>query len=251
MTDTAGKIPIAMQLYSVRDDCAKDLPKVLSALAAMGYEGVEFAGFYDYSAADIKALLDSNGLRVAGSHTGIDALQGDALDETVAFNKAIGNRYLIVPWLPEPYTNSLDAWRSTAEALNEIAENLAPHGMRVGYHNHAPEFQPLEGAVPWNVLFERVRPDVIAQMDLGHIVRAGADPLPYVERYAASATTVHVKEFPDAKMIGEGDVPFESIFQLLEAEGATEWYIVEIEEYPFGPLECARRALENLRAMGK
>lgn len=247
----ARKIPIALQLYSVREDCARDLAGTLAAVAEMGYEGVEFAGFHGHSASEVRAMLEKNGLKAAGSHTGVDALLGSALGETVAFNREIGNRFIVVPGLPGEYTNSPDAWRRTADLFNEVAAQLAPHGMRLGYHNHAAEFQPLEGEIPWDILFSRAKPEIIAQMDVGHVLRAGADPLPYLERYPGRAVTVHVKEYPDEKMVGEGDVPFAEFFRLCETIGNTEWYIVEIEAYPVSPLECARKAIGNLRAMGK
>ena len=108
------KIPIGVQLYSVREDCTKDLPGVLAAIAKMGYEGVEFAGYYNRNAEELRALLDENGLKCCGTHIGIQTLLGDALEPTVEFNKTLGNKYLIVPGLPADYTNSKAAWNSAS-----------------------------------------------------------------------------------------------------------------------------------------
>ncbi|MGC8834651.1 MAG: sugar phosphate isomerase/epimerase family protein, partial [Armatimonadota bacterium] len=138
-----GKIPIALQLYSVREDAAKDTAGVLAAVAKMGYEGVEFAGYYGHSAQDLRKMLDDNGLRVAGTHIGLDTLLGDEFEKTVEFNQILGNKFLIVPGLPPERTSSADAWKRTAEIFNEIAEKLKPLGMYTGYHNHAMEFKPL------------------------------------------------------------------------------------------------------------
>ena len=95
------RIPIALQLYSVRKDCEEDLPGTLASVADMGYEGVDFAGYYGYDSKELRTMLDDLGLRAAGCHTGLPTLMGDELARTVAFNQILGNRYLIVPGLAE------------------------------------------------------------------------------------------------------------------------------------------------------
>ncbi|MCC7406594.1 MAG: hypothetical protein IT442_00885, partial [Phycisphaeraceae bacterium] len=100
-------MPVGIQLYSVRDACAKDLPGVLKRLAAMGYEGVEFAGYYNYPAADLKKMLDDLGLKCCGTHTGLSTLMGDKFQATVDFNRTLANPYLIVPGLSAEQTKSV------------------------------------------------------------------------------------------------------------------------------------------------
>jgi sugar phosphate isomerase/epimerase len=249
-----AKIPIGLQLYSVREDCARDLPGTIKAVAEMGYVGVEFAGYYERSAAQLRKMLDDNGLKCCGTHIGIETLLGDQLKRTVEFNQTIGNRFLIVPGLPEEYRNSREAWRKTAHVFSDIAEKLKPLGMRTGYHNHTIEFQPLDGETPWDTFFGNARPDVVMQFDTGNAMHGGADPVPYLERYPGRATTVHLKEYSKAgkpALIGEGDVPWRRVFELCEKSGGTEWYIVEQEVYAMPPLECVKLCLENLRKMGK
>ena len=97
------KMQIGLQLYSVRKDCAKDLAGTIAAVAKMGYMGVEFAGYHDKSAKEIRKMLDDNGIVCCGTHTGLDTLLGDNLKKTIEFNKTIGNRFLVVPSLPEKY----------------------------------------------------------------------------------------------------------------------------------------------------
>ena len=111
-------LPIAVQLYSVRGDCEKDLPSVLAAVKKMGYVGVEFAGYYGRTAAELKQLLSDNGLQVAGTHIGLDTLLGDELEKTVEFNQTIGNKFLIVPGFAENRRNSRAAWLDTAHVMN-------------------------------------------------------------------------------------------------------------------------------------
>ena len=118
------RIPIALQLYSIREDCARDLEGSIKAVAEMGYEGVEFAGYYQRGADELKSLCDAHGLQIVGTHIGLDTLQGDALEETVEFNKTLGNRYLIVPGLSEERRNSRAAWLETAGLFDEIAGNV-------------------------------------------------------------------------------------------------------------------------------
>jgi sugar phosphate isomerase/epimerase len=244
-------IPIGLQLYSVRDQCAEDLPGVLRAVAEMGYDGVEFAGYHDRTAEELRRMLDECGLDVCGTHIGLDALVGDALEETIEFNKALGNRFLIVSWAKR---DTREGWLEVAETLNDVAARLRPHGMQTGYHNHAHDFEPVDGDTPWDILFGNTDPDVVMQIDTGNAFHGGADPVPYIERYPGRATTVHLKEYSAAgekAVIGEGDVPWGEVFELCETVGGTEWYIVEQESYPDEPLACVAQCLQNLRRMGK
>ncbi len=249
-----SKIPIALQLYSVREDCTKDLPGTLKAVAKMGYEGVEFAGYYGRDAKELRTLCDNLGLKVAGTHIGLDTLLGDELERTVEFNHILGNRFLIVPGLAEERRNSRAAWLDTAKLFNEIAEKVKPEGMRVGYHNHSIEFAPMDDELPWDTFFGNTHPEVVMQLDTGNALHGGADPVPFLERYPGRAALVHLKEYSSANpkaLIGEGEVRWDDVFALCESTGGTEWYIVEQESYAFPPIECVDRCLQNLRKMGK
>jgi sugar phosphate isomerase/epimerase len=247
-----ASIPIALQLYSVREDCANDFPATLEAVAKMGYDGVEFAGYHGLDATELKSRLGDLGLKVAGTHTGIDTLLGDELEKTVEFNKTIGNKFLIVPGLPDEYRSSLDQWRKTADIFNEISAKLKPLGMKTGYHNHHIEFEQIDGTTPWDVFFGNTIADVVMQLDTGNALVGAADPVPFLDRYPGRADTVHVKEHSatnDKALIGEGDVDWARMFELVDAQAATEWYIVEQESYAHPPLECVDVCLKNLKNM--
>lgn len=250
-----AKIPVALQLYSVREECAKDFVGTIRAVAEMGYEGVEFAGYYGKDAGELKAILDGVGLKVAGTHIGINTLLGDELRKTIEFNAILGNKFLIVPGLPEEYRNSKAAWLRTAKMMNEISEKVKPHGMRVGYHNHAVEFQPMEGATPWDIFFGATNEDVVMQLDIGNAMHGGGDCVSILERYPGRAITIHLKPYHSQKgfrpLIGEDEVPWEDIFRLCETIGGTEWYIVEYESDAYPPLEAVARCLDAIRAMGR
>jgi sugar phosphate isomerase/epimerase len=252
------KIPVGVQLYSVRDDCARDLPGTLQAVAKMGYQGVEFAGYYNRSAKELRKMLDDLGLKCCGTHIGLDTLLGDALEQTVAFNLELGNPYLIVPWLAEEHRKSRAAWLETAALFDKIAQKLAPHGLRTGYHNHTEEFQPVPGEVGFDtgfdLFFGYTRKEVILQYDIGNALHGGADPLACIKRYPGRGATIHLKEYsasdPQA-ILGEGDVPWQPIFDYCEQDGGVEWYIVEQESYRLPPVACVAACFDALRKMGK
>jgi sugar phosphate isomerase/epimerase len=246
-----NKPMIAIQLYSVRDECTADFFSVLKNVAKMGYEGVEFAGYYGRSAADIKKILDKYKLKVAGTHTGIDSLLGDEFNKTVEFNKIIGNKYLIVPWLPEQYTNSKQAWLDTAKLFNDLSEKVKSEGMAVGYHNHDFEFKKIDGQYPFDIFFGATVPDVVVQLDTGNAMHGGvfAEHVnEFVKQYPGRLKTVHLKEYsainPKA-LLGEGSVKFRSFIPLCETVGGTEWFIIEQESFALSPLEGMKRSLVN------
>lgn len=247
------KIPIGLQLYSVREDCAKDLPGVLKAVAAMGYAGVEFAGYYGRKADELRKLLDENKLKCCGTHTGLDTLTGDNFKATVEFNKTIGNKFLIVPGLPQANVASVQALKDTARLFTELAAKAKPHGMRVGYHAHGGDFKKIDGQVPWEVLFDNAGPDVVMQLDIGNTAEGGGDPIAMLKKYPHRSLTIHLKEFggKEGAVIGEGKADWKEVFRLCETTGDTEWYVVEQESYAGAPLDSVKRCLENLRKIGK
>jgi len=247
------KIPIGVQLYSVRGDCARDLPGVLKAIGEMGYEGVEFAGYYGRTAKQLRKLLDDHGLKCCGTHTHLGTITGDALKGTVEFNQTIGNKYLIVPGLPRENHASADALKKTADFFTEVAEKVKPQGMRVGYHAHGGDFRKFDGQTGWDIIFSNAGPDVVMQLDIGNCIGGGGDPVAVLKKFPGRSATIHLKEHggkPGA-VIGEGDVKWDVIFELCETTGGTEWYIVEQERYAASPLETIKLCLQNLRKMGK
>ena len=243
-----------MQLYSVRFECEKNLPATLAAIGKMGYNGIEFAGYYKRSAAELRKMLDDNGLKCCGTHTALDTLMGDELKKTVEFNQTIGNKFLIVPSLPEEKTATRQGWLEMAKIFDGLAEKVKPHGMRVGYHNHTIEFAPLEGELPWDTFFGNTRKDVIMQVDIGNALVGGADPVVFLKKYPGRAASIHVKEFSKSNpkaYIGDGDVKWKEVFDYLEKTGGTEWYVVEYEVEGVPPVDAIARCLSNLRKMGK
>ena len=248
------RIPVGVQLYSVRKECEKDLTGTIKAVAKMGYKGVEFAGYYGRDAKTLRKLLDSVGLLCCGTHTGIDTLLDDELPKTIEFNQTLGNKFLIVPGLQGNYRSSRRAWQETAKLFNELSDKVKPHGMQVGYHNHSIEFKPLDGELPWDTFFGGTKKEVVMQLDTGNAMGGGGDPVMLLKRYPGRATTVHLKAFSKSKpnaIIGDDELPWQKIFELCETIGGTQWYIVEYESDAYPPLVSIEKCLETLRRLGK
>ncbi|MFC1538908.1 sugar phosphate isomerase/epimerase family protein [Candidatus Latescibacterota bacterium] len=248
------KIPLGLQLYSLREMSRKDFPGAIEASARMGFDGVEFAGYFDTSAKDLRKILDNNGLKCCGTHTAIETLSNENFQSTVDYNKIIGNKYLIVPSLPMNKLNTRKACLETAAQFNELDEKAREQKMRVGYHNHTFEFEKVDGEFLFDIFYGNTNESVVMQLDTGHALHGGGNPSAIVQKYPGRVETVHIKEYsatdPNA-LVGEGDMDWETVFAACETVGGTKWYIVEQERYPVPPLESVERCMANLRKMGK
>src|SRR5579883_466717 len=155
------QIPIALQLYTVRDELAKDFSGTLRKVAEMGYTNVELAGFGGMAAQDLKATLDEYGLKAIGSHVGLDLLEGAGLGKTIEDHKLIGVPYIVVPWLAQERRGDKAGYLRLAEILNEIGETVKQSGLQLGYHNHNFEFdEKFDGKAALDILFEETDPDL-------------------------------------------------------------------------------------------
>ena len=248
----AKKIPIAVQVYSVREQAAKDVGAMLKAIAEIGYKGVEYAGYYDKKAEDLRKMMDDNGLVCCGTHTGINTLLGDEFKKTVEFNKILGNKYLVVPAGLEHALETKDGAIMTAHLMNELSDKAAEHGMFVGYHAHAGDVKKIDDTTPWDRFFSQTKKAVIMQVDTGNCLSGGADPVELLKRYPGRATTVHLKTFGGDRntVIGDDKVDWPAFFEACEAVGETEWYIVE-HETGSNPVESIKGCFEGLQKLGK
>ncbi len=257
MSQTVGRsdkpIPVGLQLYSVRNQCQKDMAGTIAAVAKMGYQGVEFAGYYNFEkdAKGLRQVLDDNGLKCCGTHTQWDTLSDANLEATIEFNKILGNKYLIVPMITVRGTDAKAAWQKYAEQFNVLAEKVKPHGMRVGYHNHSGDLRPLDGTTSLDILMSGTKPEVIMQLDTFWVFSAGADPAAYLKRYPGRTLTTHLKEWTNdgrIAMIGEGDTKWDALFQLYESIANIEWYIVE-EERSQTPMQAVDQCLKGYQKL--
>ena len=249
-----NKIPFALQLYSVRNECAKDLDGTVTAVAKMGYKAVEFAGYHGRDAKTLRKLLDDVGLKCCGTHIGLDTLLGDNLPKTVEFNQTLGNKFLIVPSLPGKYTKTRQGWQEAADVFSELADKVKPQRMRVGYHNHNIEFKPIDGEIPWDTLFNRAKKEDVIQFDTGNGVAQGGDPVVYLKKKPGRVASVHVKPYSKARpkvLIGDDELPWKEIFHICETTAGVEWYIIEYESDAYPPLVSVEKTLEVMRRWGK
>jgi sugar phosphate isomerase/epimerase len=249
------KIPVALQLYSVRADCKQDFDKALEQVAAMGFQGVEFAGYYNYAgkAADLRKRLAALGLQAAGTHVQLNTLVGDAQKATIDFHQEIGCRFLVVPGNPD--FADPEKSKPLAETFNRVAEVLKPLKMACGYHNHTAEFKKDGDKTFWDLFAERTTADVILQQDCGWTMAAGFDPVAYVKKYPGRTRTTHfkptVKEGDAGKkaILGQDSVDWPAVYAACQSVGGTDWVVVEQETYPDNrsPMECTRDSLAGLK----
>src|SRR3989442_13685575 len=143
-----GKIPIGLELYSLRDQCKTDLPGMLAAVSKIGYKGVEFAGYHGRTAKELRKMLDDIGIVACGTHPPYESVLGDKLKETVDFNQTIGNKFLIVPSMT---AKTKQEWLDKAKLFNELADKVKGDHMWVGYHSHAHDFEKFEGVAAWDI----------------------------------------------------------------------------------------------------
>jgi sugar phosphate isomerase/epimerase len=250
-----ARIPLGLELWSVRQLCEKELPMVLKAVAQMGYQSVEMAhSYYGHDAATWRKLLDDNGLKSCGMHMGLNALQGAAFDKTVEMHKVIGTPYLIVASLPHKSLASVQAIAETGKLFNELSARLKPHGMQIGYHCHGGDFAKVDGRTAWERFGESTQTDVLLQLDIGNCLGGGGDAIGMLKKFPGRSVSLHIKDHGGKPgfVFGEGTVNWKEVFQICETTGGTRLYIIE-EEGRAGPqaLEDVRRAIQNFRKMGK
>lgn len=242
------KIPVALQLWSVREDTARDFAATVGAVARMGYAGVEIAGFGNLDARGAKAALDAAGLKVAGIHAGIGQLRAD-LNRCVDEALLLGTRHVICPYWPHEHYHSAAACTRIGEELGMIGATFRAHGLQFAFHNHAFEMREIEGRRAFDWILDAASPrDLGCQADVYWVKVGGKDPAEFIREQGRRIRTVHLK---DEKEIGTGPVNFTEVFAALDSIGAVEWYVVEVEQYNHAPIESVRLSLEQLKKMGR
>jgi sugar phosphate isomerase/epimerase len=266
--------PIGIQLYTVREAVAKDLPGTLKQLAVIGYREVELAGGAPaLPAPELRKLLTDTGLACPSIHTSMAELQ-TSLDEKIAFARALGAQYLVCsfPWTADSRFRSggplglapgitLDDWKWNAEQLNRAGERARKAGIRIGYHNHNMEFRTYDGAVAFDELLRLTDPALVTfQLDIGWVVTAGADPKQYLTKHANRISLLHVKEVRrDLRVVreqleaqttelGNGKIDWKSLFAAMNP-AQIRHYFVEQENFERPPLEAAQICFEYLRKL--
>ncbi len=251
----ATAIPVGLELYSVREALARDPQGTVRAVAQMGYECVEFyAPYFQWAETETKQmrkLMDDLGIRCYSTHNDEGYLATKNLGRVQDMNSILGSRYVVQAW-SEPKT-TVDAWKSVADNLNVVAEKLEPAGLHVGYHNHDPEFRPLNGVRPIEILAKNTKPSVALQLDVGTCLEAGSDPVAWIKANPGRIRSMHLKDWSSTPgkaysvLLGEGSVDWKSIFQAAENGGGVEYYLVEQEGSRFSEMETAQKCLKAFR----
>ncbi|HYL64499.1 MAG TPA: sugar phosphate isomerase/epimerase [Candidatus Methylomirabilis sp.] len=253
-TKAADSIPVGLELYSVRNALKNDLPGTVRAVAALGYQCVEFyAPYFDWTESqtkEMRKLLDDLGIRCFSTHNESSFLAQDKISRARDLNLILGCKYVVLA--SSRAAPGLDGWKSVADALNFAAEKLEP-GLEAGYHNHQPEFTRESFGRPIEVLAKNTKPSVMLQLDVGTCIEAGSDPVAWIRSNPGRIRSLHLKDWsPDpgkgySVLFGEGAADWRHIFEAAESVGGVEYYLIEQEGSRFSELETARRCLESFR----
>lgn len=267
-------LKIGVQVYSVRDDAAKDFRATLQKIKDMGYDGVEFAGCYGNDPSDIKAMCEEIGLEPISAHVPYGDMQADP-EGVLSKYATIGCKYVAVPYLTEEYRPGTDKFPEVIENVKMIGEAAKRFGIQLLYHNHDFEFIKLDGKYALDILYESVSADLLqTEIDTCWVNVGGENPAEYIMKYSGRSPVVHLKDFYGEKsenmyeLIGIESLPRKSvskfefrpvgygvqdmpaIIKASEAAGA-EWLIVEQDSpsMELTPMECITKSREYLKTI--
>jgi sugar phosphate isomerase/epimerase len=275
LAGVSAKETLGLQLYSVRDDMKTDPSGTLKKLAEMGYKHVEHANyvdhkFYGYTQKEFKIILDGLGLKMPSGHTRMNAEHWDAVKkdftddwkQTVADAAAMGQQYVISPWLDDSLRQNYDDLVRYLDVFNKCGELCKKSGMKFGYHNHDFEFSvKLNDKNVFDIILNNTDPSlVMQQLDIGNMYNAGAIALDIVNKYPGRFISMHVKdeiksstkESPfESTILGKGILPVKEIIDLGRKSGGTTLFIIEQESYQgITPLDCAKEDLKVIHTWG-
>ena len=239
-----------IQLYTVRSLMAKDVAGTLRAIAEIGYREVEFAGLHGTTPAAMRRLLDDLELVSPASHVGLDALRRDAA-AVFAEAKALGNRYVVVPWLDQRERETIAGYEAIARELDALGRRAQDAGLQLGYHNHDFELAPIDGVVPYDVLLARTDPAFVTmELDLFWLAKGGGDPAAYFTRHPGRFSMVHVKDMASNGAmvdVGSGTLDFEKVFEAADRAGIRHAFVEhDSPEDPIASIRASHAALARL-----
>jgi sugar phosphate isomerase/epimerase len=264
MADHHGKIPLGIQLWTVKDEAAKDLEGTLRKVYAAGFREIEFAGFYGKTAAEIGALLKGIGFSLVSLHAGANdiAQKGDSI---IADAKTLWLRYIVcsspgvtpekdkLPWEEKMKAVDLQDWKWNADLFNKFGKQVSAAGMKFGYHNHTAEFKKFEGKTAFEHLFGSTDPEhVHIELDVGWVHVAQQDPIAILNQYKARVIALHVKDFgpvsadgkePGSVALGEGVIDYKKVIATAKANGTKAFFYEQ--ESPF-----TRPILDSVKMSG-
>ena len=238
---------ISVQLYSVKDATQEDFIGTLEKISKIGYQGVEFAGYGDIPAQEMKNVLDRLGLEASGAHIGIDELKNN-LDYHIEYNKIIGNKYLICPW---GTTDTKEQVEQLKKDMQEICEKASQHGMVVGYHNHNQEFNVFDGEYAFDTILSG-DDRLIYELDCFWSEYADVDTTQYLKNIGSRGPLVHLKDMyitdkgeKECAIFGDGILDYKKFINIADTYCKPEWYVIEWEAFDMDCIEAVKKSYEN------
>jgi len=251
------KIPISLELFSVRNELKEDLMGTVRAVAGLGYDGVEFfSPYFEWTpeyAREVRKLLDDLNIRCYSTHNGADAFNPENLEKAIDLNKTLGSTMVIMAGAGR--VESIDGWKQVAEKITAASAKFQTAGLSAGFHNHQTEFLPLEGQKPIEVLAANTPKEVVLQLDVGTCVETGNDPVAWIKQNPGRLRSIHLKDWSKEPgkgyhvLFGEGSSPWKEIFEAAESVGGVEHYHIEQEGSDYPPMETVKLCLANYRKM--
>ena len=241
---------LGIQLHTLRSLLALDFSGTLGRLAGMGYTEVEFAGYYDHSAAELRSVLQECGLAAPSAHISRQQLDKE-LGPTLEMAFELGHRYLVLPWLAPQERETLDDYRALADFLNHTGDRCRDAGITVAYHNHDFEFLQLDDGLPYEILLERTEPALVSmELDLYWLHTVGGRPEDYFARYPGRFELCHLKdadEAGDMTEVGEGVIDFPVLIPAAQAAGMCHFFVEHDQPRdPLASVECSFTYLDQL-----
>jgi len=236
-------LPFALQLYTVRGPLEKDAEGTLRRVKAMGYDYVEVAGFGHRSAQDFQQLLDDAALTATSAHWGYEAVSTD-IERVAEEARVLNVHYAVVPWLGGEICSDKAGWLKAIGVMDRAGARLREQGLQLCYHNHAHEFERLDGEYIFDLIYSRAAAEhLAAQLDTCWAAVGGHNPVALIEQYAGRVPLLHIKDYrpgPPLKLaeVGTGCVPWDAVFAAGLKAGA-KWFIIEQDESELDPLESA------------
>lgn len=255
--------PIGIELYAVRAALTKDLPATLTAVARLGYKVVEFySPYFGWTmpyAQEVRSRLDDLGLRCLSTHNGLVSFAaGDGLNRAIELNQILGARHLVLASAGrEP--RGAEGWRKLCAQLSAATQQLLPHGLTAGFHNHQTEWAKVDGEQRiMDLIAAHTPPEFVLQLDVGTCLHAGADPVAWIKANPGRIRSIHLKDWAPGDeqadkgyrvLFGEGVAPWAELVRTAETVGGVEFYLMEQEGSRYGEFETARLCLEKWHAL--
>lgn len=251
-----SNIPVAVQMYTLREESEQDFAGTLKKVAELGFDGVEFAGFGGLTAKEVKALLDEFGLKAAASHIPLDELEKN-LAGVIEDQKVLESKYVVCPYLM-PDCRSEEDYKTLISFLDQAGETCRREGITLCYHNHDFELERLsDGRMALEAIYDDTRADnVKAEFDVYWLTKAGEKPVEWINRYQNRTPLIHLKDMTtDAEEffaeLGTGGVDIEAVLNIGD-KADVRWWIVEQDfsrRTPFESIEISRDYLKKIGMM--